>query len=202
MFAALALLSSFAMSPLDTIPAELTVDPGWMSGAIETQEPVNDTTPRRRPRAIAVSDAYAKRLHVHRFASYAILPLFTAQAIVGEHLYHSDQNGLPPAASLKRTHYFLAYSIGGLFAVNGVTGAMNWWETRHNPKGRAWRTAHGALMMLSEAGFAYTASLGWKARFSQSGGNVSRTNHLHMAELSVGMALTSYAMMLKPFRRD
>jgi hypothetical protein len=162
----------------------------------------DDTTPSRRRKAIEISDAYATRLKIHYIASFATIPIFAAQAVVGEQLYHNEQNGYPPSRSLRDTHDAIAVALGALFVTNGVTGSMNWWETRHNAVGRPWRTVHAALMLLSEAGFAYTASLGGRAKFNGNGGNPSRDVHRQWAEISAGTALAGYIMMWKPIRGD
>ena len=44
-----------------------------------------DTLPRR-PRAVEYSDAYYKRLAVHRALSWAMLPLFAASYVSGDQL--------------------------------------------------------------------------------------------------------------------
>jgi hypothetical protein len=159
-----------------------------------------DTTRSRRRKAIELSDAYATRLKIHYIASFATLPIFAGQAIVGEQLFHAEQNGYPPSRSLRTTHDVIAVTLGALFAVNTVTGSMNWWETRHEAPGRTWRTIHAALMLLSDAGFAYTASLGERGAFLKSGGNPARDLHRNWAEISVGTALVGYVMMWKPIR--
>ena len=56
-------------------------------------------------------------------------------------------------------------------------------------------------MLLSDAGFAYTASLGQNAR-PFGGGNPARDLHRNWAEASAGAALAGYIMMWKPLRRD
>jgi hypothetical protein len=160
----------------------------------------DDTTPARRRKAVEVSDAYATRLKIHYIASFATLPIFAAQAIVGEQLFHAEQNGNPPSTSLRQTHDAIAITLGALFVTNTVTGSMNWWETRHQPAGRTWRTIHAALMLLSDAGFAYTASLGERGAFTKNGGNAARDTHRNWAEISVGTALVGYVMMWKPIR--
>lgn len=159
-----------------------------------------DTAPqgRHRPRAIELSDAYETRLKIHRIASYATIPLFVTQYIAGTNLYNADASGAPRPAWASSIHRPIAYALGGLFAVNSVTGAMNWWETRHQSQGRTWRTIHAALMLASDAGFAYTGTLGTRAR----GSYVERDHHRNWAITSSLVALTSYAMMLDPIRRD
>jgi hypothetical protein len=154
-------------------------------------------TVRRRAKAVEISDAYATRLTIHRWASYATLPIFGAQAIVGQRLYDAENNGTA-THGLRDTHDAIAVALGTLFAVNTVTGALNWWETRHEEKGRAWRTVHAALMLAADAGFAYTAAIGSNGRYDYKARDLHRT----AAELSAGTALISYIMMWSPIRRD
>jgi hypothetical protein len=197
------LVGALLAAPQDTTPAPVPLAP-------EREQPVGvvnpgareDTTPSGRRKAVVISDAYATRLKIHYVASYATLPLFAAQAIVGEQLFHNEQNGFPPSRSLRETHDAVAVALGALFVTNGVTGSMNWWETRHNEKGRTWRTIHAAMMLLSEAGFAYTASLGERGRFTANGGNASRDLHKTWAITSASVALAGYVMMWSPFRKD
>ena len=222
MFLTFALVSAFAVTPPDTTPALPAVGgpPPILAAADSvaasavgpvTPQPVgigapsfadtpDDTTPARRRKAVEVSDAYATRLKIHYIASFATLPIFAAQAIVGEQLFHAEQNGNPPSTSLRQTHDAIAIALGALFVTNTVTGSMNWWETRHQPAGRTWRTIHAALMLLSDAGFAYTASLGERGAFTKNGGNPARDLHRNWAEISVGTALVGYVMMWKPIR--
>lgn len=221
MFLALALAGTIAAVSPDTLPAA-SVDTALAADSISRPaaqvaagpvepEPVGvraagvdaapgDTIHSRRRKAVEISDAYATRLKIHYIASYATLPIFAAQAIVGEQLFHNEQNGYAPSQSLKTAHDAIAITLGALFVTNTVTGSMNWWETRHEPAGRTWRTIHAALMLLSDAGFAYTASLGERGAFLKGGGNPARDLHRNWAEISVGTALVGYVMMWKPIR--
>ena len=157
-----------------------------------------DTVSHRRAKAVEVSDAYETRLAIHKIASYATVPLFAAQAIVGQQLFVAEQAGNRPSKGLRDTHDILAVGVGALFAVNTLMGALNWWETRSQSAGRTWRTIHGSLMLASDAGFAYTAFLGTNARHLEA----SRVQHKNWAIGSASAALLSYAMMLSPFRKD
>jgi hypothetical protein len=208
MFFTFALVSALSLVPADTVPpvTPVTAAPGipLVLPPVGIGAPVaeaDDTVPRRR-KAVEISDAYATRLKIHYIASYATLPIFAAQAIVGEQIFHSEQNGYKPSESLRITHDAIAVALGALFVTNSVTGAWNWWETRHQEKGRTWRTIHASLMLLADAGFATTAALGSNARFYAGGGNPARDLHRNWAEASAGVALASYIMMWKPFRRD
>jgi hypothetical protein len=53
-------------------------------------------------------------------------------------------------------------------------------------------------MLASDGGFAYAAFLGTNAKRVEA----SRIQHRNWATASASVALVSYIMMLKPFRRD
>jgi hypothetical protein len=203
MFPSLVLVGMLVAAPQDTTPsfAPLAEERERPAGVVRPTAR-EDTTPSRRSKAIEISDAYATRLKIHYVASYATLPLFAAQAITGEQLFHNEQNGYPPSRSLREAHDAVAVALGALFVTNSVTGSMNWWETRHNDKGRTWRTIHAAMMLFSDAGIAYTASLGERARFNANGGNPSRDLHMTWAITSASVALAGYVMMWSPVRKD
>jgi len=149
-----------------------------------------DTTPRRRPRAVEVSDAYALRLRIHKYASYATIPLFAAQTIAGNQMY---QSGGDDPSWAKSTHSLGAAGLGALFTVNTVTGVWNLWDSRGVSEGRAVRLVHSALMLASDAGFAYAGiKLGPEADRSLA----KRQEHRRVAYISMGTALAGYATML------
>lgn len=144
-----------------------------------------DSTPR--PQAVEYSDAYFTRLTIHKYASYAMVPMFVAQYVAGERLM--DKGDDAPGWA-KDAHGALAGGVAGLFAVNTVTGAWNLWEGRKDPEGRTRRTLHGGLMLLADAGFAATGALA-------NGGD--RDLHRAVALSSMGVSLLSYAIMLPVF---
>ena len=161
--------------------------------------PAIDTVPRRaRGKTIQISDAYVTRLAIHRIASYATIPLFVAQGLVGAKLYSADNGGTNVSDGWRVTHNVVGGAIGVLFAVNTVTGSLNWWDTRYQPKGRAWRTVHSALMLAADGGLAYAATLGMGSRFTQQ----DRERHKNWAIGSSVVALAGYAMMFSVIRRD
>jgi hypothetical protein len=212
MFLTFALVSALATAPVDTIPdpdpvaGPVVLQPTRIGAPLGAAQAVaapsvdDDTTPPRRRKAVQISDGYALRLKIHYLASYATIPIFAAQAIVGERLYNEELVGRP-TPSLKTTHDAIAVALGGLFAVNTVTGAWNWWETRGQPQGRAWRTVHAALMLVADGGFAYTATLGSGAGYNR-GTIAGRDLHRNWAIGSASVALVSYVMMWKPIRGD
>lgn len=147
-------------------------------------------TVRPRPRAVEVSDAYATRLRIHHYASYAMVPLFVVQSVAGNQLYQSG--GDDPAWALTM-HRVGAGGLATLFAVNTVTGVWNLWEGRDAPQGRTLRLVHGGLMLASDAGFTYAgAKLGPEATRS----GEKRREHRRVALVSMSTALVGYAAML------
>jgi len=159
-----------------------------------THASTDSTATRRRVRAPAVeySDWYARRLTIHKWASYFTLPLFVAQYITGERIYKHGQAD----RTAYKLHPYFAASIGTLFLVNSVTGVWNLTEARHDPEGRVRRTIHGLLMLTADAGFVTTGILARDADTSPQ----KRDQHRQIALTSMGVALASYLIMLPPFR--
>lgn len=162
-----------------------TYDPG-LSAVL----PPPDTQPRR-PRAVEHSDFYYTRLTVHRYASYAIVPLFVTEFALGQSLYNN-----PPGSDATRTaHSVVAYGVIGLFGINTITGAWNLWDSRHDPTGGARRYIHAALMLAADIGFAATAAVAPGGRRAVNDPS-SKTQHRDVALVSMGIALTGYGIML------
>ena len=145
-----------------------------------------------------ISDAYETRLTIHRIASYSTIPLFVAQGLIGAQLYSADKNGTNTSDGWRYAHNAIGGAIGVLFAVNTVTGSLNWWDSRFQPQGRTWRTVHSALMLAADGGLTYAATLGLGSRFTER----DRERHKNWAIGSSIVALSGYAMMLGPIRRD
>jgi Na+/H+ antiporter NhaA len=145
--------------------------------------------------AVEYSDWYGRRLTIHRWASYATLPLFAFQYAAGDQLYRKSVDA-PEWA--KRWHGPAATGIAVLFGVNTVTGVWNLWEARKDPEGRKWRTAHAVLMLAADAGFTATGMVAERAERSES----ARRQHRTIALSSMAVATVSYLMMLPPLRRD
>ncbi len=147
-----------------------------------------DTT-SRRPRAIEYSDAYYTRLTIHRVASYAELPLFGAEYVLGERLLRDERTGVPPS-SLKTAHVGVAGGLAVLFGVNTVTGAWNLWDSRHDPANRTLRIIHSVAMLGADAGFAWAGAIGGNARNSAHGAQQHRAVSVgSMAVATAGTAI-------------
>lgn len=151
-----------------------------------------DATPDTgRPRAFVYSDGYTTRATIHKWSSWAILPLFAGEYVVGQKLYDDPQSGL------RDTHAALAAGIGGLFAVNTVTGVLNLWEARKDPNGRTRRWIHGLAMLAADAGFLATAGTAPETEDGGLGGTEgNKSLHRTLAISSGSVALASWAMML------
>lgn len=115
----------------------------------------DDTVPVRRRRAIEVSDWYERRLRIHRYGAYAVIPLFALTTVSGNALYEDPRNGPTWAKNGMR---YGATALAGVFTSNTVTGLWNLWDSRVVPKGRTRRTIHAVLMLAADAGFTYAGS--------------------------------------------
>ncbi|MEO6778382.1 MAG: hypothetical protein ABI194_02925 [Gemmatimonadaceae bacterium] len=149
----------------------------------------SDTT-TSRPRAIEHSDAYYTRLRIHTVASYAELPLFGAEYILGERLLRDERTGYPPS-SLKAAHVGVAGGLAVLFAVNTVTGVWNLWDSRHDPANRTLRIIHSVAMLGADAGFALAGANGGNAKNSTRDAQRHRT----IAVGSMALATAGTAIM-------
>ena len=154
------------------------------------------------PRAVEYSEWYGRRLTVHRWASYTMLPLFAAQYVLGDRIldqktdaYAGVGNGVDPTT--KRRHQWVAGGVGALFTLNTVTGVWNAVAARRDPNGRALRNTHTALMLAADAGFVTTGLLA--SRASDQGPPEARA-HRNVALGSMGLATAGAALMW--FRRD
>jgi hypothetical protein len=152
---------------------------------------LTQTTPAR-PKAFTYSDAYFVRRKIHKYASFATLPLFIGETIVGQELYNG--NG---SESLRGTHSGLAAGIAVLFAANTVTGVWNLVEASKDPNGRTKRLVHGILMLCADAGFVATGALAPDDDEGYGGSSGSGpSTHRTVALISMGIATVGYLYML------
>src|SRR5439155_9894197 len=121
-------------------------------------QPVVRDTPVvvRRPRAVEHSDAYYTRLAIHRYASYAMVPVFVAEYICGKQLL--DKSADAPQWA-KTGHRVFATSTAVLFGANTLTGGWNWLESRNDSEHRTLRNIHAMSMPLADAGFTTVCAL-------------------------------------------
>jgi len=161
LFAALCLLSmarasGAQLAPNDSLSAGATptIPATGFVPAVSLLPLAIDTPVVRRPRAIEYSDLYYTRLTIHRYGSYAMIPLFVAEYSLGENL----MNDASPAGWMKPAHGVVAGGVAVLFGVNTITGVWNLWESRSDPAGRTRRIVHSVMMLAADAGFAATGA--------------------------------------------
>jgi len=146
-------------------------------------------TPRARPRAIEVSDWYNRRLTLHRYLSYSVIPIFGAQYVAGRQLW---DKGRDAPSWAKNTHRVGATTLAGIFTVNTVTGLWNLWDSRSVSQGRALRTVHALSMLAADAGFTYAgAKLSQEAETSLA----KRREHRTIALSSMAVTIVSGVAM-------
>jgi hypothetical protein len=152
--------------------------------------------PPARPVAIEYSDGYQLRRKIHRYASFATLPLFATEFALGQSMF----NTTPADDSSKRgLHAALGAGIVGLFAVNTVTGAWNLFgEGRKDPNHRTLRLVHGLLMMASNVGFVATAMSGPNSRNPQHAltYETDKVTHRNLGVASISVGTVGYLLML------
>lgn len=199
------LVLSLALAAADTLPPDSTratsaTDTALVAAAAgprptaslfaptaDRLTPTDTIRPRRRPRAIEYSDWYARRLTIHRIGSYTMIPLFAAEYALGQRLLSTS----PQPTWVRPTHIGVAVGTAALFGVNTITGAWNLWDSRHDENGRTRRIVHTALMLASEAGFAYTGAIAGDARESFDAAH----RHKNAALASMGISIAGTGMM-------
>ncbi len=152
------------------------------------------TAPAPRDSIFEYSPFYYKRLTLHRWGSYTMLPLFAAQYLVGSKLYNGTA-----ADGTKDTHEILALSTAGLFAINTTTGLWNLWDGRKDPKDRGRRFTHAAFMLVADAGFVTTGIIAGDA---EQGGGGRASTHRAVAISSMVVSTVGWLMMTDLFRKD
>src|SRR5262249_11275301 len=125
--------------------------------------------------------AYEVRKDIHKYASYATLPLFATEYALGEALPSEPGR----SGATKGLHAAVGTGFVGLFFVNTVTGGWNLWQSRHEKEHRTPRMIHGFLMIGANAGFVAT----WATAPSDHNPATfapDRTLHRNLAIASIG----------------
>jgi hypothetical protein len=151
----------------------------------------NAQSPAPRQLAFEYSDGYKTRAKIHKYASFATLPLFATEYALGSSIYNN------PSDVKKGAHVAVGSAIVGLYGVQAVTGVWNLVEARKDPHGRTRRMVHGILMLASGAGFAITPMVapGDDFRFGF-GGSDNRSLHRNVAITSIAIGTVGYLTML------
>jgi hypothetical protein len=149
----------------------------------------------RVQQAVQLSDGYYTRLDIHRYAGYAVLPLFLVEYLAGQKLLE-EGSGAPLWA--EKVHKPAAYAVAGIFTLNTVTGIWNLAAASKVKQGKNRRAWHSILMLAADAGFVYsiakapsTAKIDARIESGKRGG---WTPHKASAIASMGVATISYLM--------
>jgi hypothetical protein len=149
-----------------------------------------------RRQAVSLSDGYYARLDIHRYAGYAMLPLFAIEYFAGQKLLE-EGSGAPLWA--EKVHKPAAYLVAGVFTLNTVTGLWNLAEAGKVEEGKKRRWIHAILMLAADAGFIYGASVAPStAKIDERIANGTRggwTPHKISTVASMGVATVGYLMM-------
>jgi hypothetical protein len=162
-----------------------------LSFATPAAGPVDTTLPplQGRPKAVEVSDWYARRLTLHRRLSYAMIPMFGFQALAGRQIW--NKGDLAPGWA-RTGHRIGATALASTFTVNVVTGAWNLWDSRSTEEGRALRYVHAASMLVASAGFTYAGAVLSEQAEKELG---KRKLHWQVAVSSMGITAVSGVLM-------
>ncbi len=170
-----------------------SVMPRRLDGSVDWGRiPVGQDTlrTRRRGPSIEYSGFYNTRLTVHRYLSFAMLPLFAGSFLTGDQIIKKGDQA-PEWA--RDWHAPFATATAVVFTLNTVTGLWNLWDSRKDPAGRTRRIVHGLLFMVANAGFTYAGTtLADDAKEDPS----KRNRHRTVALSSMGVSVASWGLML------
>jgi hypothetical protein len=179
---------------------QFNLKPDWMRSSLaETRElklaefsnpfaanyPAASTS---KAKTAALSNGYFTRRKIHRYASFATLPLLAAEAAVGQKLFDERDS---ESSSLRSVHSGLAAGMGVLFGVESVTGIWNMLEARKVAPVSKKRLFHGILMLAADAGFFATA-----ATAPDEENRRDASAHKAIAYTSIGVAAFGYVYAL------
>ncbi|MEP6916268.1 MAG: hypothetical protein ABJC89_11505 [Acidobacteriota bacterium] len=138
------------------------------------------------------SHAFQMRGKIHKYASFATLPLFATEVALGQSLYSGSTGG-----GKKGAHAAVGIGLSALFGINTVTGVWNMFgkEGRMDTQGRSLRLVHGLLMLAADVGFVATLAA---APNSDYGANFAsdRATHRNLAIASISIGTAGYLAMI------
>jgi hypothetical protein len=184
-------LSGLPATPAKPLDLTFTLEPPVVALGASTRV---GQSPAPAP-AFEYSDGYRKRATIHKWSSWAMLPLFGVEAYLGQKMFN-DVNFATDGH--RAVHRSVAWGIGGLFALNTATGIPNLIESRRDPNKSDLALAHGVLMLVADAGFLATA-LTRPSHTSPSGLEIytpKKNQHLTIAYASISVASVSWLLML------
>jgi hypothetical protein len=146
-----------------------------------------------RPVAVEYSDAHETRAKIHKYASWATLPLLGTELVLGQKLYN-DPNSL--TSNLRGVHGAVGAGLIGFFGVQSVTGLWNLVESNQAP-GHTKRLVHGILMLAAEGGMvAAAATAPGHSRNDLINFDARASTHRDIAYVSIGVGTAGYLLML------
>ena len=160
-------LSSFAQAPADP-----------------SQQPA-----QTHPVATTYSEGYETRLKIHKYASWATIPLFATELALGQSLYNNPETG-----TKKTMHGLVGTGIVGLFGLNTFTGTWNLWEGRHDTNKT--KIVHSILMFAADGGFLATTATGPHVRNGIITNPSDKSLHRDIAIGSISVGTAGYLLML------
>jgi hypothetical protein len=183
------LLAAYCSLPLlaqDTAESQDTQTPTAQNPQDAGQQPGPT-----HPGATTYSNGYEVRLKIHKYSSWATLPLFGTEFALGQSLYNKPETGA------KRTaHGIVGTGIVGLFGLNTFTGVWNLWEGRHDTDGRTTRIIHSVLMLASDGGILAATATGPHMRNGIITNPSDKSLHRDIAVASIGVGTVGYLLML------
>lgn len=162
-------------------PSQNPQDPGQQPGGAGPTHPT----------ATTYSNGYEVRLKIHKYSSWATIPLFATEFGLGQSLYNHPETGAKKAA-----HGIVGTGIVGLFGLNTFTGVWNLWEGRHDTDGRPLRIVHSVLMIAADGGFLAATATGPHVRNGIITNPSDKSLHRDIAIASIGVGTVSYLLML------
>lgn len=181
------ILSSHRVQAQDEGPVHAAIADAAAQTSLTPDDP---QSPAPRKIAFEYSDAYKTRAKIHKYASFATLPLFATELALGQSIYDNPNDGK------KNAHIAIGTAIVGLYGVQAVTGVWNLVEANKDPNGHTRRMIHGILMLASGAGFAITPMLAPGGRERLTEGPSSAATHRAVALTSIGIGTAGYVMMI------
>jgi len=170
-----------------TVRAAILISFFSMAGWAQVSSP--NSTPQASPAVTVYSRFYEVRADIHKYASFATLPLFATEVVLGEALYNRPGN-----SGLNSAHQAVGTAIVGLFVANSVTGVWNLWEGRHDTRRRKIRVVHSVIMLVADAGFVATSATGPDSR--RPNFDADKATHRNIAIASFGIGTAGYLLML------
>jgi hypothetical protein len=147
-----------------------------------------------RPVAVEYSDGHLMRGKIHKYASFATLPLFAAEFALGQSLYNDPQS---LTSSKRGIHGAVGAALVGLFTANSVTGVWNLLDESGKTPGHTKRLVHGLIMLAAEGGLIASAtSAPGGGRGELVNFDTNKATHRNIAIASIGVGTAGYLLML------